>query len=83
MVETVISSGQSCKGNNIILQSSIFSTEYPLATSLPLGLLFGFAQVLIPYHLEQSRRRLFALKKREQKVEETKGGSEKSHLEVI
>ncbi|CAL6413376.1 unnamed protein product [Bathycoccus prasinos] len=67
MVETVISSGQSCKGNNIILQSSIFSTEYPLAASLPLGLLFGFAQVLIPYHLEQSRRRLFALKKREQK----------------
>ena len=47
MVETIISSGQSCKGNNIILQSSIFSTEYPLAASLPLGLLFGFAQVLI------------------------------------
>jgi len=67
MVETIISSGQSCKGNNIILQASIFSTDYPLAASLPLGLLFGFAQVLIPYHLEQSRRRTFALKKREQK----------------
>jgi len=67
MVETIISSGQSCKGNNIILQSSIFSTEYPLAASLPLGLLFGFAQVLIPYHLEQNRRRSFELKKRAQK----------------